>query len=590
VRQIFAGRRRALTAAFLFSGAINLLMLVTPIYSMQVFTNVVPTGSLETLVSLSLMATFALSVLALLEALRERMLVKAGLWLDFHLASAILQRWAAGGPAQGADPRSEARLAQAVKTFSTGQAINPLFDAPWIPIFLIALFILHPLLGLVGVGAALLLGLCALITVMGADGTQAEAARAQEGAERWFQGVTADHARTQGAGLASATRPRWEGLAEESSAAAYSAANRTGTVKAFARFIRHISQIAIFAVGAWVVVRQEATASVLIASSILMARALAPLEQSVALLKVAVAASKATRKLKSLALPELPSATGADCAQCWEPTGRISLSDVGFAYPGRSLPALRGITLALEPGLSLGIIGPNGSGKSTLAQIIAGALEPRTGAADLDGMALAKWQQSPSLPLIGYAGHAPALFDGTVHENIVRFRDAGLMSAAQAAMRAGVHEILSDLPQGYDTRLTADGAGLSPRETRAIALARAVHGPTRLIVLDEPEAGLDGAGEKRLIRTLAELKKEGVQLVIATQQPRLLQLTEQVVLLQKGAVEIFGPAAEVARRIQGGKPQQGQAQAREQGPAQPTVQRPAEARARAETLRPRARP
>jgi PrtD family type I secretion system ABC transporter len=551
VRSIFASRRGALWTAFLFTGVINALMMATPLYSMQVFSTVVPTGSLETLTSLTLMAAAAMIVMSILELIRDRVLYKAGLWLDFNLMGYILERWlrtgqsSAQGP--GADVRLEAKLVATIKGYSTGPAINPLFDAPWAPIFLVGLFLLHPLLGLVGLVAAVLLALAAVLQAIATDGPQTEAMRAQEQADRWWQSATVDISRLNGAGLGPIVRDRWELLAEESAQRAYALHCRGNAIKMFAKGIRLLAQVAIFAAGALVVIKNEASAGVLIASSLLMARALAPFEQSVPMLKLFVAASKSARHLKSL--PKPPKNDLIDL-QLEHIDGHLSVQDATYAYPGRTQLALRGITLDLAPGQSLGIIGPTGAGKSTLA-LIAGALEPRSGSVDLDGLAISKWQRGLEQPIIGYVGTQAALFEGTVHENIVRFREFSLMSAAQAAMKIGVHEALSELPQGYETKVTAEGSGLSHREARAVALARAVHGGTRIVILDEPELGLDGAGEKRLVTLLTTLKKAEVTLIIATTQPRLLVLTDKVAVLKKGSLELFGPTAEVMAKLQG---------------------------------------
>ena len=551
VRSIFASRRGALWTAFLFTGVINALLLATPLYSLQVFSTVVPTGSIETLVSLTLMAAGAMLVMSALELIRDRILQKAGLWLDFNLAGFILERWLHASPGQAIDIRTEAKLVAAIRTYSTGPALQPLFDAPWAPIFLIGLFLLHPLLGLVGLVAAILLTLAALAQALVTEGSQIEAMRAQEQTDAWWQSATADSTRTSGSGIVPIARARWEALAEDSARSAYVLHCRSNAIKIFAKCIRLLSQVAIFAAGTIVVIRNEAGAGVLIASSIMLGRALAPFEQSVALLRLFVAAQAAARQLKALPKPQADEMIDTDGEM---PIGRFTLRDVAYAYPGRNALALRGVTIDLGPGESLGIVGPNGSGKSTLAALMAGALEPRSGSVSLDGLASRKWQRGPERSVIGFAGAQPALFEGTVHENIVRFGEYGLISAAQAALKIGVHEILSELPNGYETRISAQGAGLSSREVHAVALARAVHGGPRILVLDDPGAGLDGAAEKRLIGLLAELKKSGVALVIATQQPKFLALTEKVAVLKKGGVEMFGPVADVLRKLNAPRP------------------------------------
>lgn len=577
VRSIFASRRGALWTAFLFTGVINCFMLATPLYSLQVFSTVVPTGSIETLVSLTLMAAGAMVVMSALELIRDRILHKAGLWLDFNLAGYVLERWLRLGPGQGVDVRTEAKLVAAIRAYSTGPAIQPLFDAPWAPIFLIGLFLMHPLLGLVGLASAILLALAACAQALLTEGPQTETMRAQEQTDRWWQSVTVEPARISGAGLVPHARDRWEMFAEEGAQRAYALHCRSNGIKVFAKCIRLLSQIAIFAAGAIVVIKNEASAGVLIASSIMMARALAPFEQSVSLLKLIFTAHAAARHLKSLTTPPRHELIEADSEP---PSGHFTLLDATYAYPGRNALALRGVSLELKPGESLGIIGPNGAGKSTLAALLAGTIDPRSGTVNLDGLGSAKWQRGLERPVIGYAGTLPALFEGTVHENIVRFGEFSLMSAAQAAMKIGVHDVLSDLPNGYETRVAIDGQGLSSREARAVAFARAVHGGTRIVVLDEPELGLDGAAEKRLMSLLDDLKKSGIALVIATQQPRLLALTEKVAVLKKGNLEMFGPAAEVMQKLNPPRnpaPADSQKQAQTSG-TQPTPRSTATAR------------
>ena len=215
---------------------------------------------------------------------------------------------------------------------------------------------------------------------------------------------------------------------------------------------------------------------------------------------------------------------------------------------------MRGVSLNLAPGECLGIVGPNGAGKSTLAVRIAGAILPTSGAADLDGIPIAKWQRGDGDPPVGYFPDDPLLIEGSIHENIARFGDASLISVAQAAMRAGVHETLHSLQSGYDTPVGPGGSGLALRERRAVALARAIHGSPRLVVLDEPEIGLDGVSVRRLIKVLEDLKAEGIGFAIATQDPRLLALTDKiVVVLNNGAVQTQGPSAELARRMNGAR-------------------------------------
>ena len=267
--------------------------------------------------------------------------------------------------------------------------------------------------------------------------------------------------------------------------------------------------------------------------------------------KATQAAFAAYRRLKSLPSDAIvPRITNGETGFI----GDLTFTDVSYYHPGRKTPALRSLNFTLAAGESLGIVGPNGAGKSTLAGLIAGALVPTTGVADLDGIPVAKWQRGDGMPPVGYMPDEPALIEGSVHDNIARFADHSLVSVARAAMRAGVHETLQGLASAYDTPVGPHGSGLALRERRAVALARAVHGAPKIIVLDEPEIGLDGASLRRLIGVLEDLKAEGIGLVIATQDPRLLALAGNIIVLNQGTIQTFGEAQDVLRRIDSKQP------------------------------------
>lgn len=537
--------RRALVVAFVFSGFINLLMLATPLYTLQVFQQVVPLGSLETLLLLTAITAAAILTSASIEMARDTVLSRAALWLDHELGAHILEN----GLKLGVPPhelRVDARALEQVRGFLQSGAIGPLFDAPWIPIFLVALVALDPALGAVAAAAVALLLLATLGIGIATARVQSESLKAGERSGHLWRTVASNGPLAGALGLTRGLADQWEVSNRGHVAATYSLSKRAGIARAFARAVRIGSQIAVYGVGAWLVVRGEIEPGVLVASAILLARALAPLEQLVHGVRQARASLAAYRRLKSLPADAMvPAVTeaGADVH------GDITLSDVTYYYPTRKVPALRGVSLKLAPGECLGIVGSNGAGKSTLAGLLAGALQPTSGAADLDGIAIAKWQRCDGPPPVGYLPDDPLLIEGSVHDNIARFGHASLVSVAQAAVRAGVHETLHSLAQGYDTPVGPGGSGLAMRERRAIALARALHGAPRLVVLDEPELGLDGASLKRLGGVLAEMKAAGVGLVIATQDPRLLSLADTVVVLNGGQVQTLAPAGEVSRQL-----------------------------------------
>lgn len=550
-RRLLKQVRAALATAFFFSGFINILMLATPLYTLQVFEAVVPLGSIETLIILTVITGAAILSLALIEIVRDMVLMRAGLWLDHCLGEHMLENGIKLGM-PGHELRMDARALDTVRGFLTSQAVTPFFDGPWVPIFLVALTLLHPMIGLVAVTAAGLLFVAALLQMYSTDRLQRETSEAHERASHWFRLVTGN-AQTAGAlGLAEGAAERWEATNRAHIAGQYSIGKRTSFVKAVARTVRIGSQIAIYGIGAWLVINEQISPGALVASAILLARALAPLEQLVGAIKPATAALRAYRRLKALA-PDFPVAAVADMNVRLE--GRIKLADVAVMLPGRRIAALRGASLEIAPGESIGIVGPNGSGKSTLAAVLAGALQPGAGTADLDGLPITRWQRSALRPPIGYLPDDPFLVEGTVHENIVRFADTSLMAAAASAVAAGVHERLQALPKGYETDVGSNGSWLSLSERRAVALARALHGAPRILVLDEPEVGLDGAALRSLIRALEEQRAAGVSLIVATQDPRLLKLVDRIAVMSAGTiaklttVEQMGGAGAVLRPV-----------------------------------------
>lgn len=535
--------RRAWFVAFLFSAVINILMLSTPLYTLQVFETVVPLGSIETLVIITAITCLAIAALALLEIARDLILLRSSIWLDHELGRHILENGLRHGT-QPKDFRQDARALEQFHGFLASPAAGVVMDAPFTPLFLLALVALNPVIGAVALAAAGFLIVAALLQLFLTSRLQQESSTAHEKSEKWWRTVASNGQLAGAFGVVEGATAQWESFNRAHIGAAYSQGKRASFIKAMARSVRIGSQIALYAVGAWLVVRSELAPGALVSSAILLARALAPLEGLVGSVKAIRIAIGAYRRLK--ALPDdasLPDVTNAGSAI----KGHIALYDVTYYHPARKVPAIRSVSLELGPGKCLGIVGPNGAGKSTLAGIMAGALTPTAGSATLDGVPVVKWQRADGPPPVGYLSDEPLLLDGTVHENIARFSNMSVMSVAHAAMRAGVHETLQSLYSGYDTPVGPSGSNLSLRERRAVGFARAVAGAPKIIVLDEPEIGLDGTAMKRLVRDLESLKQDGIALVIATQDPRLLAIVDKVAVLAGGSVQSFGDAADFAR-------------------------------------------
>jgi PrtD family type I secretion system ABC transporter len=544
-RRLLKQARRAVLVAVLFSACINILMLAMPLYTLQLFDTVVPTGSVETLVLLTLMVGAAILTLGIIELCRDRILMRAGLWLDHTLGQHVLENGLKGG-ASPADLRLDALALRQLRSLLTSPVASSLLDIPWTPAFLLVLTLLHPWLGMVGIIAALCMIVLAWVQGKTTARAQAESTQATEAADRWWSNVSTHSGLTGALGLTYGASENWERSNRSQVRSNYTISKRTSIAKALARSVRIGAQTMLYAIGALLIIRNELAPGALIASAILLTRGIGPLESLVTSLRAAAAARQGYGRLKAL-VPDVqtPRVGAEDHASL----GRVILHDVTVYHPTRKAPSLRGISLSLEPGECLGIVGPNGAGKSTLAALMAGALVPASGAADLNGVSIHRWQRNDGDPPIGYMPDEPALIEGTVHQNIARFREASLMAVAKSAMRAGVHETIATLQAGYDTAVGAGGAGLALRERRAVALARAVHGNPRLVVLDEPEIGLDGPSLRRLVRMMEALKADGIGVVVATQDPRLLGLTDQIVVLNAGTVQAIGPARDVAERF-----------------------------------------
>lgn len=544
-RRMLKQVRRAVFATFLFSGCINLLMLATPLYTLQIFETVVPLGSLETLAILSIMAAGAMLTLAAVEIVRDNILLRSALWLDHELGHHILENGVKLG-VPSVELRQDAAALERLRAFLASSAILPLFDAPWTPIFLLALFALHPVIGGIAVASALLLIAASLLQNGLTGRLESERMRALERSQQWWQTIAGNAQYAGALGLAKGAAAAWETSNRLQISAAYSIGKRVSVVRSLSRFVRIGSQVAVYGVGAWLVIRGEIAPGALVAAAILLARALAPLENLVASIRGLGAAWSGYQRLKAL-----PADAVTPRLASGEPlSGRIELHDVTVYHPGRKAPALRGVNLTIEPGRCLGLVGSNGSGKTTLAGVLAGAVHPSHGSADLDGVPIVKWQRTGATTPIGFMPDEPILIEGSVHENIVRFTDASLMAAAHAAVRAGVLETLQALPSGFDTPVGPQGSALALRERRAVALARSIFGEPRIVVLDEPELGLDGAGLRRLQKTLEDLKAAGTTIVLATQDPRLLQMCEDVAVLNQGVLQAAGPSSQVRERIE----------------------------------------
>lgn len=536
--------------AGVFSLFINLLLLTVPLYSMQVFDRVLTSRSAETLLMLTLLAVGALLTQLALEIIRGRLLLEAGATLERLLGPRVLE----GTLRQALTPANASianlgDLAQ-LRGFLSGGTITALFDAPWAPLYLGLIGLLDPRLGgIAGVGALTLLTLAYLnerLTRAPLRTIHCSAHTAGSVADATLQNAEV----VQALGLLPALRCRWEQASAEVLNAWLRASRASGTISGFSRCARLLIQVAIMAVAARLVIEQTLTSGVMLASTLLLARALAPMETAIGGWKALVEARAAYHRLDALLNTQEAIAATALPA----PTGVLVVNKLAYVIAGVDRPLLQGVTFTLEPGTALGILGSSGSGKSTLARLIAGCWQPYSGEVRLDGADLRQWPRERLGHYVGYLPQDVQLFAGTVAENIARLNATAAEPILAAARCAHAHDLIVHLSYGYDTRLGPGGAGLSGGQRQRVALARAVFGQPRLVVLDEPDASLDAEGEEALRATLRALRAAGTTVVVVSHRTTLLAELDSLLVLKDGQSQLFGPRDAVLQRIRGGAP------------------------------------
>jgi PrtD family type I secretion system ABC transporter len=534
-------------AAALFSFCINLLFLGSPLYMLQVYDRVLASGSRDTLVMLTVALVLALATMAALDAIRASVLVRCGVGFDARLSArlmtALIDRGARSGGARQAELL---RDLDQVRQFLAGVAVLAIFDLPWMPIYVAVLCLLHPVLGLIALAGGLgLLVLAALNELV----TGPPLRRANEAALRSY-GVTDSALRNaeviQAMGMQAGLLARWQRDRSDMLSSQAVANDRNATVSALTKFTRLLLQSLILGAGAWLALDRAVSPGVIFAGSLLMGRALAPIEQLVGAWKQLVGARQAYRRVRGLLIAEPERRIGMALPR---PQGRLSVERLVYAPPGAERPLLKGISFELAAGQGLGLIGPTASGKSTLARLLVGAWQPTLGHVRLDGAEISDWNRADVGRQVGYLPQDIELFAGTVRDNIARFTDAAPADIVAAARQAGIHEMILRLPNGYETEIGEGGAALSGGQRQRIALARALLGGPRLLVLDEPNAYLDADGELALTRTLDELKAAGTTLVVIAHRPAVLATVDQLLVLRDGAVEMLGPRAEIVARL-----------------------------------------
>ncbi len=537
--------RSAFGTCALFSLMINVLMLASPIYMLQVYDRVLTSGHVETLVMITLIAAIAVAVMSALDALRTAITIRIGCWLNERLGPVYLACGVRGRLQGDATGVQTLRDITQIQGFIATQGLTAFFDSPWVPLFIALIWVLHPLLGAIALfSAGVLLALSFANEFATRKATKA-ANDAQMNGLRLADAAIRNAEVIHAMGMLPAITSRWTSLNETANDGMRRAGDAGGIVMAATKFARYFVQTGVLGAGAWLVLQSELSAGSMIAASILLGRALAPVEVAIGAWKNFMGARLAYGRLRKAIedYPEAPVRTRLP-----DPTGCLAAEEVSYTAKTGQL-ILNQVSFAITPGEAVAIIGPSGAGKSTLCRLIVGLDTPNTGEIRLDGSQIHHWDPVQIGRDIGFLPQDVEVFAGTVRENIARMQDSGDEDVLQAAILAHAHQMIQNLPQGYDTRIGDGGVRLSGGQRQRIGLARAVFGGPRLVVLDEPNSNLDQAGEAALADAIRDLKARGAALVIVGHRPSTLTQADKVLVLKNGCVAMFGARDEVLRKL-----------------------------------------
>jgi PrtD family type I secretion system ABC transporter len=530
-----------------FSLFINLLLLAPALYMLQVFDRVLTSRHEETLVLLTVLTVGALVMMMFLEMLRSRLLAGAAVAMDRRLGPQVLARLLDGARQPGGiDNVHGLKDLGTLRSFLTGPGILSLFDAPWLPIYILVIFLFHPLMGAVACVGAVTLFILALLNEKLTRKPLEELQTQGRCAGRFVDLSLRNAEAVNAMGMVGGVTEAWQGTNRKVLELQLTSSQWAARISAATKFMRQLVQVSMLGTGAWLVIGLDVSPGVMIAATILLGRALAPVEILISGWRSLVDARSAANRLREL-LPDQAEAPQATALPA--PRGSLSLDKVVFSIRGRERPILKGVSWELPAGESLAILGPSASGKSTLVRLVVGVWKPVSGVVRLDGADVAVWPREQLGPHVGYLPQDVELFAGTVSENINRLGAPDSEGVIEAAQRANAHELILQLPQGYDTQIGEGGAVLSGGQRQRIALARALYGQPRLVVLDEPNASLDAEGEEALMHTMRQLKQEGVTLVVITHRPALVVGMGKVLVLKEGNVEYFGPKQEFLAKV-----------------------------------------
>jgi ATP-binding cassette, subfamily C, bacterial EexD len=535
----FKAVRQYFILAGVYSAAINILMLVPIMYMMLVYDRVVASGSISTLAMLTLIMVFLMAAMGGFEWVRSMILVSAGNKIEHNLRDRVFdasfkQALYTGGSANSSQASND--LSQ-LRQFLTGNGLFALFDAPWFPIYVIVMFMFHPLFGITAIVAGIVMVALAWITEKVTTNKLKDANQEANWVNNQINGSMRNVEVISAMGMLSNVRRRQQVRADKVLHLQTNASRLAGILSTLSKSFRVITQSLILGLGALLALRQEISPGMMIAGSLLLGRALAPIDLLVGTWKGFSVARAQYERLGQL-LERIPA--DDETMTLPAPQGNVKVEQVYVTPPGAKAPVVKGVSFDLSAGEALGIVGPSASGKSTLARALLGLWPTGGGKVRLDGADIFSWDREELGPHIGYLPQDIELFDGTISDNICRFGERDAEKIVAAAQLAGVHELILRLPEGYDTIIGGAGGILSGGQRQRIGLARAVYGDPKLLILDEPNSNLDDQGEKELVAALQRVKAQGCTVIVITHRTMVLMCVDKVLVMKDGQAVNFG--------------------------------------------------
>ena len=530
--------------AGLFSAAVNFLMLVPVIYMLQVYDRVVSSGSYSTLAMLTLLMVALTAALGGFEWVRSMILIAASNRIEKNLrrrvSDATFKRaLLTGGAVSNSQPLSDL---SSLRQFLTGNGLFAFFDAPWFPIYVFVMFMFHPLFGYAAIFAGIVMVALAYTTEKVTSKKLQDANSQSNWINNQVNGTLKNSEVIAAMGMADDLRHRQEKRFDQVLTLQTDASRSAGLLQSLSKTFRMVMQSLLLGLGALLALRQEISPGMMIAGSLLLGRALAPIDMLVGTWKGFTLARGQYDRLGQL-LNQIPK--DADTMSLPAPTGKLSAENVMVVPPGSKNIVVRGVNMELNAGEALGIVGPSASGKSCLARALLGIWPTYSGKVRLDGADIFAWDRTELGPYIGYLPQDIELFDGSISENICRFGDVDPDKVVEAARTAGVHDLILHLPKGYDTVIGGSGGILSGGQRQRIGLARAIYGSPKYLVLDEPNSNLDDQGERELVEAIRRIKSEGATVIIITHRTMVLQCVDKILVMRDGAASHFGPRDQV---------------------------------------------